>query len=103
VPLVSVVIATCNRNDHVQEAIDSVLAEAYAEVELIVVDDGSADRAGELLQAKYADRVRHLRQKNEGESAARNRGIGLARGQYIAPLDSDDLWLRGLLERRLPR
>jgi glycosyltransferase involved in cell wall biosynthesis len=76
----------------VRDAIDSVLGQTYADFELIVVDDGSTDRTPQLLDA-YGDRLRVMRQANQGVSAARNRGIGGSSGPLIALLDSDDIWL----------
>jgi glycosyltransferase involved in cell wall biosynthesis len=91
-PLVSVIIPTYNRGWIVRDAIDSVLGQTYADVELIVVDDGSTDRTPEILDS-YGDRLRVTRQANQGVSAARNRGIGGSSGTLIALLDSDDIWL----------
>jgi glycosyltransferase involved in cell wall biosynthesis len=89
---VSVIIPTYNRKAFVLEAVNSILAQTYEDYELIVVDDGSADGTGEALKP-YGDRLRYLYQENQGVSAARNRGLGHARGEFIAFLDSDDLWL----------
>jgi glycosyltransferase involved in cell wall biosynthesis len=94
--LISIILPTFNRGWIVAEAIESVLAQADAAFELIVVDDGSADDTPQLLQ-NYGNRIRVLRQKNRGVSAARNRGIRAATGALIAFLDSDDLWLPGKL------
>jgi glycosyltransferase involved in cell wall biosynthesis len=76
----------------VLEAIDSVLSQTLGDFELIVVDDGSTDRTISLLEP-LGERIRLVRQKNMGVSAARNRGAALAGGTYLAFLDSDDLWL----------
>jgi glycosyltransferase involved in cell wall biosynthesis len=94
---VSVVIPTYNRQAMLGEAIDSVLAQTYAHVELIVVDDGSTDGTRALLSS-YGDRLGVLRQPRRGVSAARNRGVAAARGALVAFLDSDDLWLPAKLE-----
>lgn len=91
-PLVSVVIPTYNRAWAVCAAIDSVLAQDYPAVELIVVDDGSTDGTEELLAA-YSTNIIHIRQENKGVAAARNRGVAAAHGPLIAFLDSDDYWL----------
>jgi len=91
-PQVSVIIPTFNRGWIIKEAIDSVLAQDYKDFELIVVDDGSTDSTSEIL-AYYENDIKVLFQKNQGVSAARNRGIAKASGQFIAFLDSDDLWL----------
>ncbi len=91
-PLVSVIIPTFNRWPMVCESIDSALAQDYPNFEVIVVDDGSSDETEEELPRRYGDRVRYLRQANQGPSVARNTGIEAAQGEYIAFLDSDDLW-----------
>ncbi|MHB1317413.1 MAG: glycosyltransferase family 2 protein [Anaerolineae bacterium] len=100
-PLVSVIIPTYNRREYVCEAIDSALAQTYPNVETIVVDDGSTDGTPEVLRT-YGDRIIHLYKQNEGTAAAaRNFAIMHARGDYIALLDSDDLWLPDKLERQM--
>jgi glycosyltransferase involved in cell wall biosynthesis len=91
-PQVSVIIPTYNRGWIIKEAIDSVLAQDYTELELIVVDDGSTDHTSDVLDS-YRDVIKVFSQKNKGVSAARNRGIAEASGKFIAFLDSDDLWL----------
>jgi len=98
---VSVIIPTYNRKAYVKEAIESVLAQTYNDCEIIVVDDGSTDGTGEVLQARYGNRIRYVWQENQGESIARSHGIELARGEFIALLDSDDLWLPGKLARQV--
>ncbi len=99
-PLVSVIIPTYNRGWVLREAIDSVLAQDYKNYELIVVDDGSTDDTGKILDA-YGRDIIVLRQTNKGVSAARNRGIVQAQGQLIAFLDSDDTWLPSKLSRQI--
>ena len=91
-PRVSAIITTYNRRAFVQEAVDSVLAQSYKDWELIVVDDGSTDGTDEALHG-YAERLRYCFQENKGASSARNRGLELAGGEFVAFLDSDDLWL----------
>ena len=100
-PEVSVIIPTYNRKEMVQEAVESVLSQTYQDFELIVVDDGSEDGTGEVLRERFGERIVYFYQKNQGVSGARNRGIGISRGKYIAFLDSDDLWLRKKLERQV--
>ena len=103
-PLISVVIPTFNRARQVQAALMSVLAQTYREFEAIVVDDGSTDGTGATLQqivspqAGYKEQVRYFFQPNQGQSAARNKGIDEARGEWVAFLDSDDVWLPEKLE-----
>jgi GT2 family glycosyltransferase len=99
-PLVSVVIPTFNRCHLVQQALDSVLAQTFNDLEIIVVDDGSTDGTDQAL-TQYGDRIRYVWQENQGESAARNHGIALAKGRYIAFLDSDDLWRPDKLTRQI--
>src|SRR5271156_2034659 len=99
-PAVSVIIPTYNYGRFVTEAVDSVLAQSYTDHEVIVVDDGSVDDTPERMQP-YAERVRYLRQPNQGPSAARNNGIEAARGEYVAFLDADDLWHPRKLEAQL--
>ncbi|GIX46766.1 MAG: glycosyl transferase [Candidatus Tectimicrobiota bacterium] len=91
-PLVSVVIPTYNRAAMLREAIASVLAQTYRHWELIVVDDGSQDDTPAVVQA-FGSQLTYLRQAHAGVSAARNRGAAAARGELLAFLDSDDLWL----------
>lgn len=93
IPETSVIIPTWNRRDMVARAIDSVLAQTRPVEEIIVVDDGSSDGTGEYLVQRYGERITCVRQDNAGVSAARNRGLAMARGRYLALLDSDDEWL----------
>jgi len=90
-PKVSAIIPTYNYGRFVCQAVDSVLAQAWPNVEVIVVDDGSTDDTAERLKP-YADKIRYIYQTNRGLSAARNTGIREAAGEYVAFLDADDLW-----------
>ena len=98
--LVSVIIPTYNRAELCSAAVDSVLAQSYRHLEVIVVDDGSSDHTESLLAGRDP-RVRYVRQQNQGVSAARNHGFRLARGEFVALLDSDDCWLPFKLELQL--
>ena len=96
--MISVVIPTFNRAAFVGEAVRSVLGQrgAAEDVEIIVVDDGSTDDTGESLRSLPGN-VRYIRRERSGVSAARNLGITESKGEWIAFLDSDDLWLPGKL------
>jgi glycosyltransferase involved in cell wall biosynthesis len=99
--LVSVIVPCFNRADIVGETIDSLLRQTYTELEVIVVDDGSTDDTRRVI-ASYADeRLRYFYKPNGGLSAARNYGLALARGEFIAFLDSDDLWRDWKLESQM--
>lgn len=93
-PRVSVVLPTFNRGWILEQAVESVLGQDYANLELIVVDDGSTDNTSGLL-SRFGDRITLIRQANRGVSAARNAGIRASNGELITLLDSDDTWLPG--------
>ncbi|NBU88196.1 MAG: glycosyltransferase family 2 protein, partial [Betaproteobacteria bacterium] len=88
---VSVVLPTFNRAAWLPHAIDSVLHQRFQDFELIVVDDGSSDDTPEVLK-RYGDALKWVTQPNAGVSCARNRGISMARGDWLAFIDSDDEW-----------
>ncbi len=87
--LVSVIVPAYNAEAFIAEALDSAFAQDYSPLEVIVVDDGSSDRTSEVA-SRYE--VQLVRQPNRGPAAARNAGLALARGEYIAILDADDIW-----------
>ena len=89
-PLVSVVIPLYNGEKYLAEAIESVLAQTYSSIELIVVDDGSTDGSADIVKGYTS--VHYYFQPNQGLGAARNRGIDLAQGSFLAFLDADDIW-----------
>jgi glycosyltransferase involved in cell wall biosynthesis len=94
--ILSVVIPTWNRAHLVCDAIDSAMNQCPGEVEVIVVDDASTDDTAGLVTRKYGDRIRVLQlQTRGGAGAARNAGVALANGEFMAFLDSDDVWLPG--------
>lgn len=101
-PLVSVVIPTYNRRNTLPVSLDSVLNQTYSALEVIIVDDGSSDGTEDYVRGLADERVRYFRNTvNRGPSAARNRGVELARGAYVAFQDSDDEWLPDKLEKQM--
>lgn len=98
--VVSVVIPAYNSGRFIAEAIESVLAQGGCELELLVVDDGSTDETAEVV-ARYGSTVTLIRQANAGAAVARNTGMRAARGQYVAFLDADDVWLPGKLAAQI--
>jgi glycosyltransferase involved in cell wall biosynthesis len=99
-PLVSAVIPVYNRREKIRHAIESVAAQTYKNIEIIVVDDGSTDGTRDVLD-EYGDRIRCVRKENGGVSSARNRGAREAKGEFIAFLDSDDRWVPEKIEKQL--
>lgn len=102
-PRVSVIIPTFNRARMVCEAVDSVLAQTLSAFELILVDDGSTDDTADVIRSRYGGEPRlcYVHQENGGTACARNHGLDLARGEYVALLDDDDLWLPRHLESQV--
>lgn len=88
---VSVIIPFYNRVKWLREAVHSVFVQTYQDFEVILVDDGSSESLDELAELKD-ERIRYVRQQNKGPSAARNAGLDLAHGRYIAFLDADDIF-----------
>ena len=99
-PTVSVVITTYNDIEFLIEAIDSVLAQTYTDYEIIVVDDGSTIDSKTKLEP-YMHVINYLYKENGGVASARNAGIKASKGQYLAFLDSDDLWFPKKLELQI--
>ncbi len=99
-PRVSVVIPTHDRKEILPRALDSVINQTFSDWELIVVDDGSTDDTDKMILRDYPA-VRYCRQENAGVSNARNSGVAMASGEWIAFLDSDDAWLPEKLDRQL--
>jgi glycosyltransferase involved in cell wall biosynthesis len=92
-PTVSVVIPAYGHRDFIGRTLDSVFAQTWTDYEIIIINDGSPDDTEAVLQPWLArSAIRYVKQKNAGVAAARNRGIGLAKGEFIALLDDDDLW-----------
>lgn len=99
--MISVVIPAYNREGTIREAVESVLAQTWTDLEVIVVDDGSTDATADVVEAIPDGRVRCIRRENGGACRARNAGIDAARGEYVAFQDSDDLWLPEKLEKQM--
>ena len=99
---VSVIIPAYNRAGVIRRAIESICAQTFHDMEIIVVDDGSADNTGDAVQSIPDARIRCIRcETNRGPSAARNEGLRAARGKYVAFLDSDDEWLPWKIEKQI--
>ena len=99
-PMVSVIIPNYNYADYIGLAIDSVLAQTYPNVEIVVVDDGSKDDSIEILAA-YDGRIKLILQQNQGVSVARNTGAANSSGELLAFLDADDVWRPEKLEKQV--
>src|SRR5439155_4227257 len=102
-PTVSVVMSVFNGQEFLSETIESVLNQSFQDFEFVIVDDGSTDGTAEIL-SKYIsrdNRIRVLRDGKKGRAAARNEGIGLAKGKYVANIDADDLAMPGRLEEQV--
>lgn len=97
---VSVIVPVYNGEKHLEQCMDSITGQTLREIEIICVDDGSADRSLEILEryAKKDERIRVICQKNAGAGAARNRGLLRAKGKYIVFWDADDKFDRKALE-----
>jgi glycosyltransferase involved in cell wall biosynthesis len=100
-PFFSVIVPAYNTYSTIAETIDSVLAQTYQNYEIIVVDDGSPDDVADFVERTYGEAVSLIRQPNGGLASARNAGIKVATGDYVAFLDSDDAWLPTKLERQV--
>jgi glycosyltransferase involved in cell wall biosynthesis len=99
-PLVSVIIPVYNCDRYLAQAIESVQAQTYQPLEIIVVDDGSTDGSAEVAKS-FGSAVQYCFQVNSGTAAARNRAIELAKGDFFAFLDADDLWVEDKLTRQM--
>ena len=99
-PLVSVIVPVYNGQNHLAQALESALSQDYPNKEVIVVNDGSTDGTAEVLRS-FGDRIHAINQSNGGPPKARNAGLNAARGEYIAFLDADDVWLQGKLSAQV--
>ena len=98
---ISIVIPTYNQAEYLQEAIESVFSQTYKNTEIIIIDDGSTDNTLKVVNSFNDNKIIFIQQRNKGASSARNTGIKEANGEYIAFLDSDDLWLKDKLRKQI--
>jgi glycosyltransferase involved in cell wall biosynthesis len=101
-PLISCIVPVFNGERYLGQALDSILLQTYRPIEVIVIDDGSTDGMRQLVTS-YGDRVRYFWQPNAGPPRARNFGLRLAQGEFVAFLDADDLWLPDKLSFQMAR
>ncbi|MFH0702008.1 MAG: glycosyltransferase [bacterium] len=100
-PKVSIIVTTYNRKHYLKDTLDSVFNQTFNDFELIIIDDGSTDETKELIKLYKCQRIKYFYQNNSGLNAARNAGINLACGEFLAFLDSDDIWLPTKLEKQV--
>ena len=104
--LVSVIVPVFNRQDYVAETIESIVKQTYKNIEIIIINDGSTDDSEKIIrtfQSQYPDAIDVINQKNQGQVKARNNGLEIARGEFIAFLDSDDVWSLDKVEKQMNR
>jgi glycosyltransferase involved in cell wall biosynthesis len=101
-PLISCIVPVFNSEHYLGEALESILAQTYRSVEIIVVDDGSTDGSAEVV-ASYGEQITYLRQSTQGYAVVKNLGLRAAQGDFIAFLDADDLWHPEKLTRQMAR
>lgn len=99
-PLVSIIVPVFNGEKYLCEAIESILAQTYQTIEIIIVDDGSTDNSSGVAKS-FAPKVRYVYQNKSGIGAALNRGIELSQGDFLAFLDADDLWIENKLMHQI--
>ncbi len=99
-PLVSIVIPNYNNEAYLAECLESVLKQNYAKLEIIVIDDGSTDRSNMILQ-NYESKINVIRTDHSGASSARNIGIKHSNGEFIAFMDSDDIWMPDKIHKQM--
>jgi glycosyltransferase involved in cell wall biosynthesis len=100
--LISCIVPVYNGEQYLAEALDSILAQTYRPLEIVVVDDGSTDGTATVVSS-YGSQIQYVKQGNAGPATARNRGLNIARGDYVAFLDADDLWCPQKMERQMAR
>lgn len=97
-PLISIIMPCFNGEKYIESAINSILAQNYAPIEFIIIDDGSTDNSKAVIQS-FGDKIQYYYQANGGPSKARNLGLSVARGEYIGFLDADDMMNENMLEK----
>ena len=100
-PKVSIIMPIYNWAKFIEDAINSILIQDFIDWELIIIDDGSADKTKQIVKAIKDQRIIYVYQKNKGRSAARNKAIAMAKGEYLTFLDSDDMFLAGKLRKQV--
>lgn len=99
--LISVIIAAYNAEKFIKETIDSVLEQTFQNFEIIVVDDGSTDGTADVVKAFNDVRIKYIYQENASQAMARNKGISISSGEFLAFLDADDVWTSDKLEKQI--
>lgn len=101
--LISVIVPVYNSQNYIERCVNSLIAQTYENIEIIIIDDGSTDKSGGLCDALSAgdERIRVIHKKNEGVSAARNTGLDIAKGRFVAFVDSDDYVEINMLEQMI--
>ncbi|MCK5256411.1 MAG: glycosyltransferase [Deltaproteobacteria bacterium] len=100
-PKVSVIMSVYNEEKHLREAVESILNQTFKDFEFIIINDGSTDRTGDILESYADERIVIVNQDKTGLTKALNRGLSLARGKYIARMDADDISLPKRLEKQI--
>ena len=99
--LVSIIIPCYNAANYIKETIGSVLAQTYQHFEILLINDGSTDQSSEIIKTIMDDRIHLVEQENQGVSFSRNKGIAMAKGEFVVFLDADDLLHPSFLEKRI--
>ncbi len=100
--LISVIVPVYNAEKYIADALQSIIYQNYFPIEILVIDDGSMDGTGEVIRS-FGDQVKYTFQENSGPPFARNLGLSMAKGKYIAFLDADDLWCENKIALQLKR
>jgi glycosyltransferase involved in cell wall biosynthesis len=100
--LISCIVPVYNGETYLAEAIESIVKQSYQAIEIVIADDGSTDGTAKVA-ARYGSQIRYLHQTNAGTAAARNLGLSVAAGEFVAFLDADDVWHPEKLKRQIAR